>query len=214
MRWGMVIDKLRCVQCYACQISCKQAYFLPPGVFFNRVVTGETGRYPMVRKHTFPVLCNHCADAPCVDVCPTKASYKREDGIVIIDHDKCVGCKYCIMACPYQQRTSFKYSEQYPGQGYNDYEKFGMEYHPYQEGTAVKCNFCKDRVDDGLANDLVPGEDRAATPVCVNACPAKARTFGDLDDVEGKVRRLIRERNGEQLHSDFNTDPSVYYLVD
>jgi len=214
MRWGMIIDKLRCIQCYACQVSCKQAYFLPPGIFFNRVVTGETGRYPMVRKHTFPAMCNHCADAPCVDVCPTKASYRREDGIVIIDHDKCVGCKYCIMACPYQQRTSFQYREQYPGQGYTEYEEFGMKYNPYQEGTAVKCNFCKDRVDDGLTNGLTPGEDRAATPVCVNACPVKARTFGDLDDVEGKIRRLIRERNGEQLHSDFHTDPSVYYLID
>ena len=124
MRWGMVIDKLRCVQCYSCQVSCKQAYFLPPGIFFNRVATGETGQYPMVRKHTFPLLCNHCTDAPCVNVCPTGASYQREDGIVVIDSDKCVGCKYCIMACPYQQRTSFKYKEQYPGQGFNNYEKF------------------------------------------------------------------------------------------
>ena len=210
----MVIDRMRCVQCYACQISCKQAYFLPPDIFFNRVVVGESGAYPMARKHTFPVLCNHCAEAPCVDVCPTKASYKREDGIVVIDHDKCVGCKYCIMACPYQQRTSFKYSEQYPGQGYTEYEKFGMKHNPYQDDTAVKCNFCKDRIDEGLANGLTPGEDREATPVCVNACPVKARTFGDLDDPASKTRSLIRKRNGEQLHSDFNTDPSVYYLVD
>jgi Fe-S-cluster-containing dehydrogenase component len=213
MRWGMVIDKLRCVQCYSCQVSCKQAYFLPPGIFFNRVATGETGQYPMVRKHTFPLLCNHCTDAPCVNVCPTGASYQREDGIVLIDHDKCVGCKYCIMACPYQQRSSFKYKEQYPGQGYNNYEKFGMEHHPYQEGTAVKCNFCKERIDDGLAEGLTPGEDRAATPVCVNACPAKARTFGDMDDPESKIVRLIRERNAEQLRPDFDTDPSVYYII-
>jgi Fe-S-cluster-containing dehydrogenase component len=117
------------------------------------------------------------------------------------------------MACPYQQRTSFEYKEQYPGQGYTEYEKFGMEYNSYQEGTAVKCNFCKDRIDAGLADGLTPGVDREATPVCVNACPAKARTFGDLDDVEGKVARLIRERNGEQLRPDFDTDPSVYYLI-
>jgi Fe-S-cluster-containing dehydrogenase component len=117
------------------------------------------------------------------------------------------------MACPYQQRTSFEYKEQYPGQGYTEYEKFGMEHNPYQEGTAVKCHFCKDRIDSGLADGLTPGVDREATPVCVNACPAKARTFGDLDDVESSVSRLIRERNGEQLCSDFNTDPSVYYLI-
>ena len=89
-----------------------------------------------------------------------------------------------------------------------------MEYHPYQEGTAVKCNFCKERVDEGMAQGLVPGEDRAATPVCVNACPAKARTFGDLDDTAGKVARLIRERNAQQLRPEFNTDPSVYYVID
>ena len=186
---------------------------MPPGIFFNRVATGETGQYPMVRKHTFPLLCNHCTDAPCVNVCPTGASYQREDGIVVIDSDKCVGCKYCIMACPYQQRTSFKYKEQYPGQGFNNYEKFGMEHHPYQEGTAVKCTFCMERVDDGLAEGLTPGEDRTATPVCVNACPAKARTFGDMDDPDSKIVRLIRERNAEQLRPDFDTDPSVYYII-
>jgi len=119
-----------------------------------------------------------------------------------------------MMACPYRQRTSFKYREQYPGQGYSAYEKFGMEYHPHQEHTAVKCNFCKDRIDDGLARGLQPGEDREATPVCVNACPVKARTFGDLEAPESKIRRLIRERNGEQLRPDFQTDPSVYYLID
>ena len=70
-------------------------------IFFNRVITGETGRFPMVRKHTYPLLCNHCKEAPCVDVCPTNASYKREDGIVLIDHDKCVGCKECVDKCPY-----------------------------------------------------------------------------------------------------------------
>jgi len=132
----------------------------------------------------------------------------------MIDHDKCVNCQYCMMACPYRQRTSFKYREQYPGQGYSAYEKFGMEYHPHQEHTAVKCNFCKDRIDDGLARGLQPGEDREATPVCVNACPVKARTFGDLEAPESKIRRLIRERNGEQLRPDFQTDPSVYYLID
>ena len=215
MRWGMVIDLLKCVQCYSCQVSCKQRYFLPPGYFFNRLVTGETGKYPMVRKHTFPVICNHCSNAPCVDVCPTGASTIREDGIVVIDHDKCVGCKYCIIACPYQQRASYKFKEWYTGQGITAYEKIGMELLcPYQEGTAIKCTFCKDRLDDGMKKGLKHGVDWDATPVCVNACPAKARTFGNLDDTDSAVRQLIRGRHAIQLHPDLNTDPSVYYLVD
>ena len=213
-RWGLVIDVFRCVQCYSCQISCKQYYFLPPGIFFNRVVTGETGKYPAVRKHTYPVLCNHCKEAPCVNVCPTGASTKRDDGIVEIDADKCVGCKYCVIACPYQQRTPYEFIELYPGQGITQYEAFGQEYRPQQEGTAVKCTFCKDRVDEGVSKGLIPGVDREATPVCVNACPAKARTFGDLDNPESKAARLIRQRHGVQLHPDFGTEPAVYYIVD
>ena len=212
-RWGMTIDLLRCIACYACQISCKQAHFLPPGILWNRIIVGETGKYPMIRKHAYPVLCNQCKEAACVEVCPTGATTRREDGVVMIDYDKCVGCKYCVMACPYQQRTIYEDGEQYPGQGLTAYELFGRQSHPYQEGTAVKCDFCSDRIDDGIAKGLKPGVDWDATPVCVNACPAKARHFGDLDDPESEVSRLIREKKGEQLKPQFETDPSVYYLT-
>lgn len=85
-RWAMVIDLNKCIGCYACQLACKQEHFLPPDVFWNRVLISETGKYPAVRKQTYPVLCNHCDEAPCVDVCPTGASSKREDGIVIVDY--------------------------------------------------------------------------------------------------------------------------------
>ena len=100
MRWGMVIDLKRCISCYACIVSCKQSHALPPEVFWNRVLISETGTYPMVNKEILPVLCNHCKEAICVDVCPTGATEKREDGIVWVDADKCVGCRYCLIACP------------------------------------------------------------------------------------------------------------------
>ena len=213
MRWGMVIDLKKCIGCYACTLGCKAEHFLPPGIFFNRVIIGEAGKFPAVRKLILPVLCNHCSEAACVAVCPTGASTIREDGVVLIEADKCVGCGYCIMACPYRQRTRLEEREEYhPGQGYTPYEQMADDSYPLEEKTAIKCNFCVEKLDEGLANGLTPGVDREATPACVIACPAHARVFGDLDDAMCEASHLIREKKGEQLHPDFGTDPSVYYL--
>jgi phenylacetyl-CoA:acceptor oxidoreductase subunit 1 len=212
-RWGMVIDLKKCMGCYACMITCKQVHFLPPGMFWCRVVISETGEYPHVVKHVYPVLCNHCKDAPCVTVCPTGASTQREDGIVTIDYDKCVGCDYCVIACPYQQRTLYEGEREYfPGQGYTELEVVGRELYPLHKGTAVKCNFCVERIDRNICNGLKPGVDREATPMCVNICPPKARHFGDLDDPNSKVSVLIGQRMGFQIHSELGTNPSVYYI--
>lgn len=214
MRWGMIIDLQKCIGCYACTLACKAEHFLPPGVFWNRVIISEAGTYPASRKLIYPVLCNHCSEAACVSVCPTGASARREDGVVLIDYDKCVGCGYCIMACPYKQRTKFEErKEYYPGQGYTPWEEIGEQLYPLEEGTAVKCNFCVERIDEGIAKGLTPGVDRDASPACVIACPTKARVFGNLDQADSEAARLIREKKGEQLHSDFGTDPSVYYLT-
>ena len=216
MKWGMVLDLQKCVGCYGCQIACKQEHFLPPDVFWARCIVGEVGTYPAARKQILPVLCNHCTEAPCEKVCPTGATSRREDGIVWVDYDKCVGCRYCIIACPYQHRTfldgNTAKKEYFPGQGYTPLEIMGRELYPLQAGTAIKCNFCMERIDDGLARGLKPGIDREATPACVNACPAKARYFGDLDDPESEVSQLIKSKKGFQLHSEFGTEPSVYYL--
>lgn len=211
----MVIDLNRCIGCYACMLACKQEHFLPPAVFWARVLIGETGKYPAVQKQMYPVLCNHCKDAACVEVCPTGATIKRVDGIVIIDYDKCVGCRYCMMACPYQQRTFYSDDQQqyFPNQGLTEWEVIGKQLYPFQKGTVVKCNFCLERVDEGLRQGLRPGIDREATPACVNACPAKARYFGDLDDPSSEVSRLIAEKKGFQLHPEFGTNPSVYYVT-
>lgn len=213
-RWGMVIDLKRCIGCWACVVACKVEHFLPPGIFWNRVLTAETGRYPSVSKKMYPILCNHCAEAACVEVCPTGATSQREDGIVLVDSNKCIGCRYCLIACPYQQRTFHddEKAEYFPGQGLTQFEILGRELYPLQKGTVVKCNFCVERIEEGEEKGLKAGVDRDATPACVNACPVEARTFGDLDDPASNVSELNKTRKGCQLHPEFGTDPSVYYI--
>jgi phenylacetyl-CoA:acceptor oxidoreductase subunit 1 len=139
----------------------------------------------------------------------------RDDGIVFVDQDKCVGCRYCVIACPYQNRTFLSKDKDkgfFPGSVVTDFEKAGKELYPHTQGTTEKCNFCLERIDAGLAKGLKPGVDRDATPACVNTCPAQALTFGDLDDPDSEVSRLIRENRGFQLHPEYNTDPSVYFI--
>lgn len=215
MRWGMVIDRKKCIGCYSCVIACKQSHALPPEMFWARLLISETGTYPTVTKQILPVLCNHCKEAACVKACPTGATSKREDGIVTIDPDKCAGCRYCLIACPFQMRTYYSNGkrEYWPGQGLTELERIGREVlYPLQEGTVLKCDFCMNRVDDGLRRELKPGIDWDATPVCVNACPVTARTFGDLDDPNSNVSRLIKERKGRVLHPEYGTEPSVHYI--
>lgn len=213
-KWGMVIDLQRCIGCWGCTVACKQKNFLPPGVFWNRLIISESGKYPIVSKRIFPVLCNHCEDAACVKACPSGASYRRDDGVVLIDYDKCTGCRACVIACPYQHRTFLngRKKEYFPGQGLTPYEKLGEKLFPLQRGTVVKCNLCIDRIDEGIKKGLTPGKDRKATPVCVNACSTKARIFGDLDDPTSEIVKVIKEKAGRQFHPEFGTNPSIYYL--
>lgn len=213
-RWGMVIDLQKCIGCYACVVACKQEHFLPPGVFWGRLVVSETGKSPTVTKIVYPVLCNHCEDAICEKVCPTGATVKREDGVISIDYDACVGCRYCLVACPYQQRTynADNNAENFPGQGLTEFEAIGQQLYPLQKGTVIKCTFCLERIDEGLRRGLQPGVDREASPACVITCPAKARYFGDLADANSEVSRLIKEKKASQFHREFGTNPSVYYI--
>ncbi|MEK7848846.1 MAG: sulfate reduction electron transfer complex DsrMKJOP subunit DsrO [Chloroflexota bacterium] len=199
MRYGMVIDLKRCIGCYGCQIACKAENATPPGVFWARVLKQEAGKFPAVRRSSLPLLCMHCQDPACQQVCPTGATTKRPDGIVVVDADKCVGCRYCMMACPYNARYFHAKERAYFGQGLlTQYEKAGYPNHP--TGVVEKCHFCYHRLEKGLE------------PACVANCMALARFFGDLDDPHSEVSRLIREKRGQQLHSELGTDPSVYYL--
>lgn len=215
-RWGMVIDVKRCIACWSCTISCKEEHFLKPGLFWNRLIISEEGKYPTPKKIIYPVLCNHCDEPPCVEACPTGATYQREDGIVLVDADKCVGCRACVVNCPYQQRTFYSEeihnSEYFPGQGKTQWELLGEKLYPLKVGTVVKCNFCVERIDEGLAKGLQPGKDWDATPACVIACPVNARVFGDLDDPNSEVNKLIKQYDGKPLHPEFGTEPAVYYI--
>ena len=195
----MVIDLKRCFGCYGCQVSCKAEHATPPGVFFARVVKRESGTYPNVRKVFLPMLCMHCETPPCEAVCPTGATFKRPDGIVDIDREICVGCRYCMQACPYEARYFHAKERFYFGaQGPTEYEALGYAQHP--TGVVMKCNFCAHRLE------------RGEEPSCVMTCPTNARTFGDLEDPHSEVNRLIKERGGEPLHPELGTGPSVYYL--
>ncbi|UCG65905.1 MAG: 4Fe-4S dicluster domain-containing protein [Deltaproteobacteria bacterium] len=210
-RYGMVIDLSRCVGCSTCMAICKAEHCLPPGILWSRLLIKEEGKYPWVSKRIVPLLCNHCEDAACVEVCPSGATSKREDGIVTVDYDKCVGCGYCVVACPYGARSFYREEgSSFPGEGLTPYEKIG--YLQFQTGVVTKCNFCQDRVDLGLRRGMQPGVDPEATPACVNACIAKARFFGDLDDPESEVSQLIRLKLGFQMRPEVGTNPSVYYL--
>jgi phenylacetyl-CoA:acceptor oxidoreductase subunit 1 len=134
---------------------------------------------------------------------------------VAINQDKCVGCRYCVVACPYQNRVFLAKSKDkgfFPGKGLTDFEKAGKRHYPHQYGTTEKCNFCIERIDAGQAKGLKPGVDRRATPACVNNCQARALMFGDLDDAGSDVSRLIRESAGFQLHPEYGTHPSIYYV--
>ena len=200
MRQGMVIDLKRCIGCYGCQVACKAEHGTPPGVFWARVLKQESGEYPTVSLVSLPVLCNHCSDPPCVEVCPTGASFVWEDtGAVDIDPSKCVGCRSCMMACPYSNRYFVPERLNYYGdKGPTVFEQNWNE--RSEVGIVTKCNFCRDRVLAGKE------------PACVANCPTVARHFGDLDDPTSNVSRLIKERGGYTLHPEKGTKPNVYYL--
>ena len=198
-RLGLIVDLDICVGCHACAVACKAwnhgGAFGPlvdidpygpeaRGPWLCRVLTFELGEGAAGRTVHFPKSCLHCENAPCVTVCPTGASYKRaEDGIVLVDADKCIGCKLCAWACPYGARE-------------------------YDEAAGVmrKCTLCVDRIYDARLPE------REREPICVRACPARARIFGDLADSGSEVSRIAAERGGVALLAELGAEPTCLYL--
>jgi len=210
-RWAMVADLRRCVGCQTCTAACRHANATPPGTQWRRVIDMEIGEYPDVARVFVPVGCMQCADPPCMEVCPSTATRKRADGIVSIDYDLCIGCAYCAVACPYQaryktERASFAFGAPTA----SDAQRFD----PARVAVATKCTFCSDRIDEGLERGLTPGVDPEATPACVNACIAKALHFGDAEDPQSNVSRLLAENRSFRMHEDLGTEPGFYYLWD
>ena len=211
VRYGMVVDLNRCVGCQTCTIACKHANDTPPGVQWRSVLDVERGTFPDVERLFMVVGCQHCAEPPCVPVCPTGATRQRADGLVTMDYDTCIGCGYCAVSCPYQARTIGHDTDWYYG------EETTQEAHVFHEervGVANKCTFCVERVDEAKAEKKIPGVDMEYTPACSAACIASAIHFGDFNDPESNVSALSRENNFFQMHEELGTDPQIKYLYD
>jgi molybdopterin-containing oxidoreductase family iron-sulfur binding subunit len=221
----MVIDLDKCTGCQSCSFACKAENNVPHGSpeehqrrtapFWHKVIAVSNGEYPNVNILPIPMPCMHCEHAPCVTVCPAKATYRREDGIVVQDFRRCIGCKYCIIACPYGVR-SFNYKEP-EEQPYHrpdqppEREVRGMWPFPHRvEGVVEKCTFCFHRIDQALKGGKEVGVD--VVPACAEACPAHAIAFGDLEDPYSPVSRLLRGRQFFRLSEAKGTEPKVFYL--
>lgn len=211
-RYVMAADLRRCVGCQTCTASCRHANATPPGVQWRQVLDLEVGEFPDVKRAFVPVGCMHCGEPPCMEVCPSTATRRREDGLVTIDYDICIGCGYCAVACPYQarhivHRATFAYGDQ-------PMESEQARFDPKRVSVATKCTFCKDRIDDARERGLTPGVDPEVTPACVNSCIAGALTFGDREDAGSPVSKLLAETLHFRMHEELGTDPGMYYIWD
>jgi molybdopterin-containing oxidoreductase family iron-sulfur binding subunit len=218
-RYGMVIDTRRCVGCRACVVACKAENKTPPGVFYT-VVVDQAIEPRIDDKPLFMTKpCFHCETPPCVDVCPVSATYKRErDGIVVIDYERCIGCRYCMTACPYSARW-FDFGENYPAVGERtayagvpspEYDQFRTREHERSPiGNVRKCTFCLHLQDAEGRYDKAAGR----WPACAKTCTGHAIHFGDFNDPESEVSRLLRERVAVRLKEELGTNPNVYYLL-
>ena len=211
-RYGMVVDLNRCVGCQTCTIACKHHNDTPPGVQWRSVLDVEQGEYPNVERLFLVTGCQHCAEPPCVPVCPTGATRQRADGLVTMDYDTCIGCGYCAVACPYQARTIAHEREWYYGTPSRQEE---VVFHEERVGVASKCTFCVDKIDAAAESPgVVPGIDLEATPACAASCIAQALHFGDFADPESNVSRLAAENASFQMHAELGTDPQIRYLYE
>ncbi|MBI5304750.1 MAG: 4Fe-4S dicluster domain-containing protein [Chloroflexi bacterium] len=220
-RWAMVLDLRKCVGCSSCTIACIVENKLPPGVVYRPVLEEEIGTYPNVTRRFVPRPCMQCDNPPCVNVCPVNATFKRADGIIEVNYDQCIGCRYCVTACPYGART-FDFGEKYTNRAptqegiivgrarVEPYETAASyEYGRVWErkgqdspiGNVRKCHFCLHRLNAGML------------PACVTTCIGRATYFGDANDPDALISSLIGSANVTRLKEELGTQPKVHYLL-
>lgn len=215
-KWAMVVDTRKCKEkegCTHCIDACHRIHNVPDiknpkhevkwiwKEKYGHAFPGQEHEYldHDVENRPCMVLCNHCADPACVRVCPTKATFKREDGIVLMDMHRCIGCRFCMAACPFGAR-SFNWKDPRPF-----IKEENKEFPTRMKGVVEKCNFCAERLAEGLM------------PACVEACKEKAKTdaliFGDLEDPESEVRKILSSHYTIRRKSELGTNPNVYYII-
>ncbi|MEK7403668.1 MAG: sulfate reduction electron transfer complex DsrMKJOP subunit DsrO [Acidobacteriota bacterium] len=211
-RWAMVIDPQKCLKdkgCTKCIEACHKTHNVPALAEarhqvkwiwkepFGHAFPSEQGEHVREELKHQPVLvfCNHCDEPPCVRVCPTQATWKRADGIVMMDWHRCIGCRYCIAGCPYGSR-SFNWVDPRP-----HIRQINTDFPTRAKGVVEKCTFCEERLAQGQP------------PACVEACPEKALVFGDLRDPQSEARKLLRARFSIRRKPELGTKPEIYYLV-
>ncbi len=226
-RLAMVIDLQRCVACGACIIACKIENNVQGDVAWASKISGTVGEFPNVRYDFIPTLCNQCGNAPCVRACPTGAMHKGEGDITMHDPGKCVGCRYCMAACPYgviffnAEETHKFWRDDKPlveggtSSAVEVTQEVGGTVIPYynpdrenslpgtglrRQGIVEKCTLCDHRVSQG------------ELPYCVEACPANARIFGDLNDPNSEVNQILGKFRSWRLKEEFGTEPKVFYV--
>ena len=221
VKYGLLMDNKRCMGCRSCVAACMVENFYQPNNPWLFVVEREIGRYPHVRRTFVPMNCMHCENPSCKKACDgvgAEAISKNEEGIVFIDYDKCIGCRYCIAACPYGAINYIsELNELYP-EGSTPYENIADEnkhpVHRKKANKAEKCTLCLHRLEKAKDDGKQPGTDQESTPACVVVCPVRARVFGDLDDPNSEISRLIVEKRASQLKKEFGTRPQVYYVLE
>jgi len=209
-RWAMAIDASKCSNdCTDCITACHAVHNVPnfgnPKDEVNWIWTepfasvfpAEDHAYSgqTLQKMKIPVLCNHCANPPCARVCPTKATFKRSDGIVMMDYHRCIGCRLCMAACPYGAR-SMNYRDPRPF-----IAKINLDFPTRTKGVVEKCSFCEERLAKGQL------------PACVLACKQKALIFGDVENPRSDVRLFLEKRFNLRRRAHLGTAPQIYYIL-
>lgn len=225
VKYAMAIDLDSCTGCRACMIACKVENNTPQAHFWMYTYRFEVGEYPDTRVYFMPRPCQHCDNAPCVKVCPVGARYKRKDGLTVTDTERCIGCRYCQVACPYgvnyfnwKDPAKAQYldwgteaAREATGGAVPSYQnpdldlKYGSEQRHiagggHEKGIIGKCTFCVHRIEKGL------------TTACANICPVNAIKFGDLEDSQSEVSQFLRGKPHFHLLDEVGTKPRVYYV--